>query len=170
MASLPAPPSTTALLGAFEEIDRRVLGASAASLVLSGIDPAFKLFRLSAAVNGSAVSLNLRYNNDAGANYSLERLIFSSTTVTPSLVSASTSHSIAGIAIAATVQILLGKEVAGTRAQMVGQVGIGGTTTVQAIMFGGYWDNVSALINRIDIIHTTLEAGTVVVLEGNRTA
>ena len=178
MASFPVP-ATAALQQAFGLITKTVLAAPAAAITFSGIDTANKMFRLSYFVlkDATPADLNIRFNNDVGANYDYERLDGAGAAVNAARVAAQTLIDLdARGAIAAngrnTGEVLVAKQQAGDEAMIVAShvFDKNGDAEVSGHI-AAIWNDTGALISRIDLLvgAGNMDTDTVAILEGNET-
>jgi len=164
-------------VGAWDVIDSETLAAPASSISFTGIDTTYKMFRVTlySIKDGTAGALQLRLNNDSGANYVYQDLTGDATTVNGARATAQaqfvlTTGETMDAATAGTFEIVIGKTVAGSAAMLLSK-GTYYHTTTPALNYeatAGRWNNTADLISRIDLIASAgnFAAGTVCVLEG----
>lgn len=161
---------------AWTVIDSETLAAPASSISFTGIDTTYKMFRITAYIvkDGTDGLVQLRMNNDSGANYDAQRLRGDSTTVDAARATGDTSINCnrnGESGLSQTLEIVVAKQVAGSPAMVLwDQVMLdnAGTPAMNKFNIAGRWNNTADLISRIDLIASAgnFAAGTVVVLEG----
>lgn len=161
------------LLGLWIPIDKRVIssGSPVAAASFTGIDSAFRLFRLTYNAISNDNGLRLRFNNDSGTNYWRH---ISQTTAGGTTGFSFTSETYvdlnSSINAYNTGNVLIGKFASGGAATVVAQTvhwHPGGSSLTHTDI-GSRWNNTSALINRIDFLVTSGTFYGVVALEGMR--
>lgn len=176
MATFPTASRAVALAGAWTKISNQQLSAPAASIVLSGLDTANKVFRLHASIvkDGTGSAGRVRLNNDSGANYDRQQVSGNGVTVGGSRSTGQTSiinvpnHADANEN--ASADILIAKQQTGDEAMLISQ-SVGIDTSIRFFAVAGIWHNVADLINRIDLtaVSGNWAADTIVTLEGDQT-
>ncbi len=156
----------------WEKLDEQILSSPAVAITFSGISSAFVFFSLSVyALDGATAtaSVELRLNNDSGANYERQMLRILSTTL---LAERLTGQTLVDIDPAVDsdaegmLSVYIAKTLAGDHAQMVINAGAD-SSGIGLALNGGRWTNTADLINRIDVIRASnLNTGTRVLLEG----
>lgn len=164
---------------AFGLLDRQVLAAPAASITFSGIAAANTMLRLTLynIQDGVAGNVDVRLNNDGGANYDHQDLTGDAAAVNSARAAAAaqirlTTGETVDNGEHSTHEVLIAKQLATEEAMIVAASTYIHTTT-PAINFeqtAAIWNNTGALVSRVDAINSSnFAAGTVAVLEGNQT-
>lgn len=151
-------------------IDKRVIpsASAVASVSFASLDSSFRIFRLNFHLTPVSGGVAIRINNDSSGNYYHQSTVGDGATTTSSRSSAATAVDVFSN-LATIFEGIIGKPLTTTAGRITGNFSLGTTTTVLNGNLGVYWNNTSALINRIDVI--TIPAGTfhgVVSLEGMR--
>ncbi len=159
-----------------EHIAAVVLTEAASSISFAGIDPSFRMFRLTLYIvkDANAGQAELRLNNDSGANYDQQYIDFSGTTKTGARNAGLDSMRVTNFDnIAANgllvAEILIAKQLAATHARIQSNASYGGSVNPLIDLVVAEWNNAADLINRIDIVESGANgfaAGSRAVLEG----
>lgn len=166
-------PATPAVF--WEDIDEQVLGAPAAAVTFSGIDTAFTVFAVTAYMinDANASVFALRLNNDAAGNYDMQKIDASAAVVTGVRTLAQNEFTQrTGMAASqeSSARFVIAKPLAAEEAQMVYQDSTEAAAGIVLNFLGGQWNNVLALISRIDVLKlaNNLDTGTRILLEGGK--
>lgn len=146
------------LLSMWVPIDKRVIasGSPVTSVSFQSIASSFRFFRLTMFYQSSSSNYPIfRFNNDSGNNYSVQFLLGNDTTVVAQrflnqsslLVSSGASSVVSDI-----YTLTIGKPLAAVAAAASIQVTHLVPSAPFVEMVGGYWNNTSQLIDRIDIL------------------
>jgi len=158
---------------AWTEIETQTLTTTAASVVFSTGLTGYKFFRLTGywVSDASAGAVDIRLNNDSGANYAYQRIQAASTTVSGSRATGQTAQRLTPAfpdgSSFNSFSALIAKPAAGVKAQATAHVGFT-QTSVAMELEGAEWNNTADLITRIDVIalSNNFAAGTSILLEG----
>ena len=170
--------SAASPLAAWKKIASQSLGVAASSISFTGIASTYKMFRVTAYLIKDATpnTVNVRFNNDSGSNYTWQNLSGSNTSVSGSRNTQTHVGILSGGAVepgeAATVEFVVGKQLAGSPAMVISKAAVmaytGGTPVIRIDDVAAIWNNTADLISRIDLISSSgnFDTGTVCVLEG----
>ena len=157
-------------------IARTTLTGTASSVSFQNISSLYRKFHVIAFIVKDATTntVNVRFNNDSGANYAFEDLTANgataagarttgSTAITPSTSIAASSYGLLTLDIAKPLTSTTGRVVAHMSKD-------GNATGIFLNEIAGEWTNTTNLISRIDILAVTgnFAAGTLVLLYGSR--
>ena len=179
MAEVILPASAGGTVGAWEHIETQVLASAAASFSFTGIDAAFRMFRLTCYIikDANAGQVELRLNNDSGGNYNQQYMNINHATRTSARNAGLDSLRVTnfdnlaanGVLLA---EILIAKQIAGQEGRIQSQASYEGSADPMLDFVVAQWANTADLINRIDIVESSINEfaiGSRVVLEGTQT-
>ncbi len=166
-------------MSSWEHIEAQVLDAAAPSISFTGIDAAFRMFRLTLYIikDGNAGQVELRLNNDSGGNYNQQYMNISHATRTSARNAGLDSLRVTnydnlaanGVLLA---DILIAKQITGQEGRIQSHASYEGSADPMVDLVSAQWANAADLINQIDIVESganEFAAGSRAVLEGIQT-
>jgi hypothetical protein len=141
-------------VGAWAFVESQTLASAASSVVMSGLDTAYRMFRQTVTIvnDGTASGPSVRDNNDSGNNYDEQRLSASDATVGAQRVTAQAQWGITPTTLSASqvglMEFTVAKQVASSPAMMVMARKV--NTAPDGATLAGRWNNTTDLISRID--------------------
>ncbi len=171
MATWPARP-LPAQVGAWAFVESQTLASAASSVVMSGLDTTYRMFRVTAYLikDGTSGDLGVRLNNDSGNNYNYQVLAADGSTpsatrtaIANAFTPMSSSMGSNGIA---SLTITVAKQRTTSPAMFIANAAQN-SGSLATSRTGGRWNDGSKLISRIDLISSSgnFAAGTSVKLE-----